>query len=176
MTVLLISLSSLVLVLIGIRLARGRASAIKSPDDLRSQFRAVDVDAFRNLVSVVEEEFLHAELPAGVYRRVQRQRLRALLAYMSCLAGNAAVLIRMGEQARRSPDPAVAEAGTKLVNNGLHLRLQTVEVRMKLYMQIVYPGLRTRSGDLAGQYEQVTRQGVLLGRMQYPARGVSGVL
>ena len=104
---------------------------------------------------------------------MQRQRLRATLAYVECVAKNTAVLIRMGEEARRSADASVAQAATKLVNNALRLRLQTFQVKAKVYLQIVYPGVRTPSEELVSQYEQMTRQGVLLGRLQYPGTGVS---
>jgi hypothetical protein len=153
----------------------GRARTIKSPEDLRTQLRVVDIDAFRNLTDPNEEEFLHSRLRRREYRKIQRKRLRATLAYVSCVAENTAVLIKLGENARRSSDPSIAEAGTKLVNNALQLRLQTLQVKTKVYLQIIYPGMRTPSGELLSQYEQMTRQGILLGRLQYTTRGVSGV-
>jgi hypothetical protein len=160
--------------LVLLRQARGRASRIKSPEDLRTQLRLVDIDAFRNLTNPTEEDFLRSHLTRSKYRKIQRQRLRATLVYVSCVANNAAVLIRMGEAARTSTNPSVVEAGTKLVNNALRLRLQTFQVKVNLYLQLVHPGLRTPSGELVSQYEQMTHQGILLGRLQYPARGVSG--
>lgn len=174
MSTILIILSALLAVLFLLRHAKGAASRIKSPEDLRAQLRAVDIDAFRNLTDRREDEFLRTHLSGSVYRKIQRQRLRATLAYVSCVANNAAVLIRMGEQARTSSDASVVEAGMTLVNNALRLRLQTFSVKANLYLQIVYPGMRTPSGKLVIQYEQMARQGILLGRMQYPARGVSG--
>jgi len=175
MSILLIVLFVLLAVLFVIRQAKGHASGIKSPEDLRAQLCVVDIDAFRNLTGPGEEEFLQIHLSRRAYRKIQRQRLRATLAYVSCVAKNAAVLTRMGEEARRSADASVAEAGTKLVNNALRLRLQTFQVKAKVYLQIVHPGVRTPSEELVSQYEQMTRQSVLLGRLQYPARGISGV-
>jgi hypothetical protein len=175
MSTILIILFALLAVLLIIRLAKGRASGIKSPEDLRSQLCTVDIDAFRNLTDSSEEEFLQSHLSPSSYRKVQRRRLRATLAYVSCVANNAAVLIRMGEEARRSSDASVAEAGIKLVDNALRLRLQTFQVKAKVYLQIIHPGARTLSVELVSQYEQMTRQGLLLGRLQYPARGISGV-
>jgi hypothetical protein len=174
MSTILIIMFVLLAVLFSIRQAKGRASRIKSPEDLRTQLRIVDIDAFRNLTDLAEEEFLQSHLSSREYRKIQRQRLRATLAYVSCVANNAAVLIRMGEAARTSKDQSVVEAGTKLVNNALRLRLQTFQIKTNLYLRLVHPGLRISSGELVSQYEQMTRQGVLLGRLQYPARGVSG--
>jgi hypothetical protein len=175
MSTFFILLSVLLVPLLFVRLAKGRAQLIKAPEDLRKQLRAVDIDAFRNLVDPAEDEFLHAHLSRSEYRKVRRDRLRAILAYVSCVANNAAVLMRMGEAASTSPEATVAEAGKKLVDNALHLRMQTFQVKTKIYIQMVYPGASTLHGDLVGQYEQMTRQGVLLGRLQYPARGISGV-
>ncbi len=175
MSMLLIFLFALLVLLFVIRQAKGDTSGIKGPDDLRTRLCAVDIDAFRNLTDPGEEDFLQSRLPGSTYRQVRRQRLRATLAYISCVAKNAAVLTRMGEEARRSSDASVAEAGSRLVDNALRLRLQTLQVKAKIYVQMIHPGVRTPSGELVSQYEQMTRQSVLLGRLQYPARGVSGV-
>ena len=60
----------------------GAASGIKSPEDLRAQLCVVDIDAFRNLTDPAEEDFLQTHLSQRAYRKVQRQRLRATLAYV----------------------------------------------------------------------------------------------
>lgn len=171
--IVLLALLSLVFLL---RLAKGRALGIKSPDDVRCQIRPVDIQAFRNLTNPNEEEFLHANLPASEFRTVQRARLRAALEYVFCVANNAAVLIRMAEDARHSTDPSVVEAGQKLADNALRLRLYAFQAGAKLYLAMIYPTGRTPSYDIAEQYERMTRQGVLLGRMRFPARGISGAL
>jgi hypothetical protein len=166
-------LFALLAVLFVIRQAKGHASRIKSPEDLRAQLCVVDIDAFRNLTDPREENFLHTQLPRSAYHKLQRRRLRATLAYVDCVAKNAAALIRMGEEARRSADISVADAGTKLVNNALRLRLRTFQVKAKVYLQIVHPGVPTPSDELVSMYEQMTHQGLLLGRLQYPTRGIS---
>ena len=75
-------------------LARGRslAAALEHPAE---HIRAVDVDAFRNLVDPDEEEFLRTSLPPAEFRRIQRERLRAAVEYVSCAAQNAAILLRL---------------------------------------------------------------------------------
>jgi len=173
MSTIFIILFALLVALFLMRQAKGRAFGIKNSEDLRSQLRLVDIEAFRNLTDAGQEKFLQANLSGRECRKVQRRRLRATLAYVSCVAQNTAVLIKMGEDARRSSDASVADAGTKLVNSALRLRLQTFQLKAKIYVQIIYPGMQTPSLELANQYEQMTRQGILLGRLQYPARGVS---
>src|SRR5215471_14106533 len=100
MSTILIVLFVLLAALFVLRQVKGRASGIKSPEDLRTQLRVVDIDAFRNLTDRNEEEYLRSHLSRSQYRKIQRQRLRATLAYVSCVANNTAVLIRMGETAR----------------------------------------------------------------------------
>jgi hypothetical protein len=72
--------------------------------------RAVDIEAFRNLVDPKKEKFLRANLSPAKFRKIQRQRLRAAVEYVSCAAQNAAILLPLADAGRRSPDPATAEA------------------------------------------------------------------
>jgi hypothetical protein len=176
-------ISTLIIILLALlslgfllRLTKGHAAGIQSPDDLRSQIRPVDVQAFRNLTNPQEEEFLHTHLPPSEFRSVQRARLRAALAYVFCVANNAAVLIRMAEDARRSPDPSVAEAAQKLADSAMRLRLYAFQAGVKLSLAMIYPTGRTPSYELAEQYERMTLQGIVLGRMCFPARGISSAL
>lgn len=175
MTTILIVLLVFLAVLLVTWQVKGHAPRVNSPEDLRSQLRVIDIDAFRNLTDPCEDEFLRSHLSGPDYRKVRRSRLLATSAYISCVANNAAVLVRMGEEARRSSDASIAEAGVRLVNSALRLRLQTFQLKVKTYAQVIYPGVPNPSGELATQYEQMTRQGMLLGRLQYPARGVSSV-
>ena len=116
MTIILVLIALLALVCL-LWLAKGRtvsASVLQNPAE---HMQAVDVEAFRNLVDPDEEEFLRANLSPSGFRKIQRQRLRAAVEYVSCAAQNAAILLRVADAGRRSPDPATAEAAEKLVDN-----------------------------------------------------------
>jgi hypothetical protein len=174
---------TLILVLIGLvallfllRLAKGRSSAIGSVEDLSGRLRPVDVEAFRNLVDPAEEQFLRANLLPAEFRKIQRERLCAAIEYISCAARNAAVLIRMGEAARRSSDPSIAEAGERLVDSAIRLRLYAFQTVAKLYLGILLPGARLSPMGLAESYEQLTGLGRSLGRLEYQTRGASASL
>ena len=173
---LIIVLLALLMVLFLIRLAKGHAAEVRGADDLRQQLLAVDAQAFRNLTNPGEEEFLRTSLSPSQFRTIQRQRLRAALSYVLAVAGNAAVLARMGESARRSPDSAVAEAGRKLVDTAIRLRISALQAEVKLRCGMVFPGLWSPAASLAEKYDSMTRQGLHLGRLQYPARGVARML
>jgi hypothetical protein len=154
-----------------IRLAKGRGSTTSSLDDLNGRLRPVDVEAFRNLVDPDETEFLRTHLPPAEFRAVHRERLRAAVDYISCAAHNAAILLRLGEAARRSPDPSIAEAGEKLVDSAIRLRLYAFRAMAKLYLGIILPGAQISPVGIAESYESMTRLVAVLGRLQYPSRG-----
>jgi len=157
-------------------LAKGHASASKALENPVEQIRAVDVEAFRNLIDPDEEEFLRTNLPPAEFRRIQRERLRAAVEYVSCAAQNAAILLRLADAGRRSSDPATAEAAEKLVNNAIRLRLYALHAIPRLYLGMILPGARISPVRIAESYEQMTRLMVLLGCLQYPTRGVSAAL
>jgi hypothetical protein len=159
-----------------IRLAKGRASTSEVLQNPAEHIRAVDVDAFRNLVDPGEEEFLRANLAPAEFRRIQRERLRAAVEYVSCAAQNAAILLRMADAGRRSSDPTTAEAAEKLVNNAIRLRLYAMQAIPRLYLSMIFPGVRISPVRVAESYEQMTRLVVLLGCLQYPTQGVSAAL
>jgi hypothetical protein len=174
-TFILVSLSLLALAF-SVRLTKGRVLPSEVLENPTEQMRAVDLEAFRNLVDPDEEEFLRTNLPSAEFRRIQRERLRAAVEYVSCAAQNAAVLLRLADAGRRSPDPATAEAAEKLVQNALRLRLYALQAIPRLYLGMILPGGRISSVRIAESYEQMTRLVVLLGCLQYPTRGVSAAL
>jgi hypothetical protein len=154
----------------------GRRRNLKALENPAEHLRAVDIDAFRNLVDPSEEQFLRVNLAPAEFRKIQRERLRAAVDYVSCAAQNAGVLLRVADAGRRSSDPATAEAAEKLVNNALRLRLYALHAIPRLYLGMIFPGARISAGSMAESYEQMTRLIVLLGCLQYPTGGVSAAL
>jgi hypothetical protein len=159
-----------------IRLAKLRTVAQRRGADTAGEVRPVDVEAFRNLIDPAETAFLRSNLPPPEFRKVERQRLRAAVEYISCAAHNARVLMRMGEAARHSPEPAVAEAGEKLVNTAIRLRVYAFQVTAKLYLRMVLPGAQLAPVGLAEHYERMTGLVLLLGRMENARRNASSAL
>lgn len=153
-----------------IRLTRGRTTLPQI-----EQLRSVDLRAFRNLMDPEEEQYLRRSLPPADFRRIQRERLRAAVEYIKCAASNAAVLMHFAESARRSPDPATAQAAIKLIDNAIRLRTYAFQAIPKLYLAMVFPGRRISPAPVAESYELMTRQVVLLG-LQYPTGEISAAL
>ena len=159
-----------------VRLAKGQTLANRRGEDAAGEIHPVDVEAFRNLIDSAEAQFLRSNLPPPEFRKVQRERLRAAVEYISCVAHNAKVLMRMGENARHSPEPAVAEAGEKLVNIAIRLRVYALQATAKLYLRMVFPGAPFAPVGLAESYERMTGLVLLLGRMETARRNVSSAV
>jgi len=170
----LVILSALALIFL-IRVAKGQAMVRRVVENPAEHIRFVDLEAFRNLIDPEEGEYLRSQLHPAEFRKIQRERLRAAAEYISCAAHNAAVLLKVAEAARLSPDPQVAAMAEKLVENAIRLRLYAFQAIPRLYMAMILPLRQQSPAHLADRYEQMTRQVVLLG-LQYPMRGVSGAL
>src|SRR6202022_4549321 len=106
--------------------------------------------AFNNLVDPAEEDFLRENLPPGVFRNVQRARLRAAIEYVMCAAKNAAVLIRVGKAASAEPDPELSRQAENLVTAAIQLRLFSFLVLSILWVKIAFPSLRLSLTELSG--------------------------
>ena len=151
------------------RAARGQsAAAVTSLTDLQGRTTAVDITAFRNLVSRDEENYLRRNLPASEFKRIQRLRLKAATAYIRSAVGNAAVLLRIGEAAQHSPDHEVAAAGRVLVETAIRLRLYAFFVLLKLHLNIAVPDLQLSATDVVDRYERLTDAMARFTRMQQP--------
>ena len=150
--------------------ARGESGAVNSLGEVEDRTRPVDLAAFRNLVDPSEEEYLRSNLAPSEFRQVQRERIRAALEYVERTAGNAAVLIRLGEAARRSSDAQVAATGQDLVNSALRLRLYALLAEGRLYLRLLVPGARLPAGQFVDSYQRLTETVAHLSRLQNPAQ------
>jgi hypothetical protein len=162
----LVSLTALLLMYA----ARGKTSAIGDLDDLAGRTRPVDIEAFRNLIDPAEEDFLRENLPASEFLAIQKERLYAAMEYVSCAAHNAAVLVRLGEAARLSLDPKIAEAGRQLLDTALRIRLYALLATVRLYLGIALPGAHLSAGRLVDNYQHLSSLAGQLAFMQHPAR------
>lgn len=165
----------IVALLAGVRLVTKQSASI-NPEELPRHLRTVDIEAFRNLVDPAEREYLRRNLPPAQFRQIHRERLRAAIDYIQGAMHNAAVLSRMGELARRSTDASIAEAGEKLIQSALQLRLQGLRAVVKLYIAIILPNTQFSPTGVTDNYERMTRLVVLLGVLRFPAQGVAAAL
>jgi hypothetical protein len=140
--------------------------------ELSSTISDVDLEAFQNLVDPEEEEFLRENLPASDFRAVQRERLKAALDYVGALSQNGALLLQLGQAAKASADPRVAEAGQHIVDNAVRLRLYALRVRARLYVKIALPTAKLEPAGVVNEYQEASNWAALLNRLQHPANNV----
>jgi hypothetical protein len=169
-TLVVFAMTALLVILFTVR---GRSEQITSVAELQGKIRPVDILAFRNLVDPQEESYLRSCLPAGEFRIIQRKRMRAAIEYVQCVAANSAILLRLGEAARLSADPEVANAGKELVESASKSRILSLSVGLKLRARLVLPGLRVSPVAVSNSYENVTGLVGRLGRLQHRHRALS---
>src|SRR5260370_5026651 len=119
--------------------ARGHSVRIESSQDIERLTKPVDLVAFRNLTDPAEETFLRSHLPAKAFVRVQRQRMLAAVDYAQRVAWHTAVLIRLGELASASTQPAMLRAGTELNNAPLGLLILPFHAEGTLDIRPTFP-------------------------------------
>ncbi|PYX42948.1 MAG: hypothetical protein DMG81_00620 [Acidobacteria bacterium] len=168
-TLLLLVLAVLTLALFFLR---GVGPEITLDEALLSEhIQPVDVDAFCNLINAEEEEYLRSNLSLDEFRIIERQRLRAAVDYLLSLSHNAALLLHLGQSAKRSPDERIAQAGRDLVDNALPLRVFCVLAICKLYLQIIFPTAALQPSGIVDSYRQMTDKAAQLCRLQYSTHG-----
>jgi hypothetical protein len=140
-----------------------------SPSDLATQIQPIDIDAFRNLLNPAEDEYLRRRLPPAQFRTVQRERLRAMAAYIHTAGQNAAVLVRLGQNALAATDVNTAEAAHQLVQNALLLRRNCAFALLRIYLALAWPNGSPAAAFILHRYEQLNGSAMLLGRLQNPA-------
>jgi len=140
-----------------------------SPSDLATQIQPIDIDAFRNLLNPAEHEYLRRRLPPAQFRAVQRERLRAMAAYIHLAGQNAAVLVRLGQNALAATDVHTAEAAHQLVQNALLLRRNCAFALLRIHIALAWPNGRPAATLILHGYERLNGSAMLLGRLQNPA-------
>jgi len=151
-------------------IVRGRSARVHDLASAEAAIAPVDIEAFRNLIDPQQDRFLREHLNAGDFRRLQRARYRAVAEYLAHVAANAGVLLRLGEAARASHDPAVEAQGAELAAAAASLRLYSVMALAQAYAGVLFPGFGVSVGSVADSYDRVTVKFWAIGRAWTPLR------
>lgn len=142
---------------------RGSVPKSQNIETLEARLRAVDLGAFLTLTNPRDAEFLHDTLQPAAFRRVHRLRTRAALKYLRTLSWNAAILMQIGELARRNPDQSLAEAGRDLAETALRTRILILRAFLKLAPHLVVPMYSNApEAQLLSDYSEMSRRLTLL--------------
>ncbi len=161
--------ASLLAVVMMWRAARGQSDPVKGLDDLQGRTLEVDLGAFRNLIDPTQDEFLRRELGPREFRATQRARRLAAIDYLRRAAHNATILLRLGEAARKSAEPAIVAAGEQLVGAALIMRLYSLLAIAELYVEVALPDVSFSLAKAIEHYEILRASLSRLGYLQRPA-------
>jgi hypothetical protein len=155
-----------------LRLAVSRALQVSEDASLAGRIQPIDVEAFRNLANPAEDEYLRCRLPRAEFRKVRRERLRAMSAYVRAAGKNATVLVQIGQAALHSSDANTQEAARQLVDQALLLRRNAGFALLRIQISIAWPNSGLAAAPVLRGYEQLSGSAMLLGRLQNPAAPV----
>jgi len=151
---------------------RGQRVALSAPADLERYVQTVDLLAFEALLDPANEDFLRPDLTPAELRAFQRKRARIAAGYVRRVAQNAAILIRLAELARQSPQPEAARAGAELANAAVQLRLLALLVWARLQLEVLHPATPHYLRRVAGLYEGITDRAAGVAGLLEPASGL----
>ncbi len=155
-TIVFISLA-LVLFAAFATLAVRRRHDVPGIEQAMAALRSLDIEAFRNLVSVEEEDFLRARLSPHQFVKIKRERARAALAYVKVLSAASLQYARFGGVTQRNPDPALAASGKEIANSAVYLRLRALDANVRLRFSALFPSLPLHPvRPLLEQYDRAT--------------------
>jgi hypothetical protein len=141
--------------------------AVRSRRTQREQsFRTVDLNAFRTLMDRDDELFMRKKLPRAKFSRLKRQRIRVIMRYVSRIAANASAVMHIGEAARASSVPEVAQTATQVMELATQIRLQCLVALTKLSLEYAIPSLQLTPAMLAPKYQSLRENLQLLGNLQ----------
>jgi hypothetical protein len=168
LAIVLVIFAALSLILI-LRLTVSRSLQVSGEVGLAAKIQPIDVEAFRNLVDPAEDDYLRRRLSPRQFRRVRRERLRAVSAYVRVAGHNASLLVRIGTSALEAGDAQVSDAAHRLVNDALLLRRNATYAILKIYVTRALPAAGLPASTVLSSYERITASAMLLGRLQNPA-------
>jgi hypothetical protein len=135
---------------------RGRAGAVQTAAEVTDRLWAFDAEAFQNLTSITELEFLRSNLPLSEFRKVQRRRLWVAMKYVNLACDNAAAILRYGETSSKASQDDIKAAGQELARNAIRLRMLAFPVRLKLCACIIAPELTISWFSFLHSYEEMS--------------------
>jgi hypothetical protein len=166
MIVIALALSALALFYVAVRNRRKQS---------RQSIQPVDLQALRTLTERDDEFFLREKLPNSRFRSLKRQRIRVTMSYVSRIAGNAAVVMRLGQEARLNPDPEVARAAAQVLEMATQIRIQCLLAFAKLSAEFAVPSLQLTPAVLAPAYQNLRENVIRLGTLSQPAAAPAAV-
>lgn len=148
-------LCGLFLVAIILRVRRGTSEAVSNVEELENRLESVDLVAFQNLVDPEESQILRQRLSPKVYRRIQRLRIRAAIAYVETVYRNAGLTIRLAETLSSSPQPEIREEAMRIQALSIRSRFLALSSLVKLNTSLVFPAFSASVQEVTEGYVRI---------------------
>jgi hypothetical protein len=173
MTIFLVEfVAALVVLLVFFYGVRKYRRQLRSMEDFRARWKAVDIEAFANIIDPSEERFLRESLSPKDFRRLQRERLHVAGEYLSRVGQNAQLMIQAGQIIERHNSGVEAERARAHVRDAMRLRGLVFRAQCSLAVQKAFPvsnpaleqALRLY-GNAAHSFDNALDPGVVTARM-----------
>lgn len=152
---------------------RGLVRDISDVRQIVGRVRRVNVRAFRQLQDPDNVAFLRSRLSGSAFRRSQRLRARAELSYLVAIFQNAAIMARVAELARATRQAELEDAGTRLMNAAMQVRVSSGVAILGAAVRCWWP-LEVGSGEtLIGKYEALRDRVAAVALLQCPGESSS---
>jgi hypothetical protein len=136
----------------------GSGAPILRVQDLEGRIETVDLIAFRNLIDQDETELLRTQLPSRAFRKIQRLRIRAAIAYVRSVYRNAGVTIRLAEQLISTPDRIIKEEAQQIQDLSVQARIYAMKSLLKLQISLLLPSAAFSIQEVAVSYSNVAER------------------
>jgi len=149
-----LSLASLLLSMV----RSGSGAPVSRVQDLEGKIETIDLIAFRNLIDPDEARLLRKNLPSATYRKVQRLRTRAAIAYVQSVYRNAGLTIRLAQRLMSSADERVTQQAYQIQELSIRTRVNAIKSLFKLALAFALPGATFSIQELAVCYVNVAER------------------
>jgi hypothetical protein len=136
--------------------ARRQGTQITGIGDFESRWQQVDMQAFSNLIDPLEQRYLQRNLPAGEFRKLQRERVTVMWEYLSRLAENSRLMVQAGQIVQHSSTGDIAVKAQQLVSNAIQTRMLILMAEAYLVVKFVMPDASDPIQPLVRRYEDLS--------------------
>jgi len=136
----------------------GSGASVSRVEDLEGKIEVVDVIAFRNLIDPNETELLREKLSPEIFRKIQRLRIRAAIAYVRSVYRNAGLTIRLAQKLVSSPDERVKQQAQQVQDLSIRTRVYAIKSLLKLEVSLALPSAAFSVQDVAISYVNIAER------------------
>ena len=115
----------------------------------------ISVGTLARLLDESDQTYLQEVLSRQDFLLARRKRIAAAIEYTQRIRANAAVLLRAGEFACKSEDPAVARNGETVVDVAMKLRVQTFLALCRFRLALIVPSMSIQDSRLIPAYSRL---------------------